>query len=51
MDYTIELSEDELSLLHSALHAFFDDFGHDQEELLRRVEELIAKLPAPRQSS
>jgi hypothetical protein len=27
---TIELTDDELQLLHSALHSYLDDFGHDQ---------------------
>ena len=44
--HTIELTEDELRLLHSALHAFLDDFGHEEVDVLRDVKALIAKLPA-----
>ena len=43
--HTIELTDDELRLLHAALHAYLDDFGHDEAEILRKVKELIAKLP------
>jgi uncharacterized membrane protein YukC len=45
--HTIELSEQELSLLHSALHAYLDDFGHDEADVLRELKALIAKLPRP----
>ena len=43
--HTIELSEQELTLLHSALHAYLDDFGHDEADVLRELKALIAKLP------
>jgi hypothetical protein len=44
---TIELTEDELRLLHAALHSYLDDFGHEEAEVLREVKALIAKLPRP----
>jgi hypothetical protein len=43
--HTIELTEDELRLLHAALHSYLDDFGHDQADVLRRIKALMAKLP------
>ncbi len=43
--HTIELSDDELQLLNSALHAYLDDFGHDEADVLRRIKALLAKLP------
>jgi hypothetical protein len=45
--HTIELTEDELRLLHAALHSYLDDFGHEEAEVLREVKALIAKLPRP----
>ena len=45
--HTIELSDEELKLLHVALHSFLDDFGHDEADILRSVKALIAKLPQP----
>ena len=45
--HTIELSEQELRLLHSALHAYLDDFGHEEADVLRELKALIAKLPQP----
>ena len=43
----IELTEDELRLLHAALHSYLDDFGHDEADVLRKLKALIAKLPRP----
>jgi hypothetical protein len=42
--HTIELNDDELRLLQSALHAYLDDFGHEEADVLRLVKALIAKL-------
>jgi len=41
----IEVTNEELRLLHAALRSYLDDFGHDQADLLRQVKQLIAKLP------
>ena len=43
--HTIELTDEELRLLHAALHAYLDDFGHEEADVLRQVKQLIAKLP------
>ena len=45
--HTIELSDEELRLLHAALHSYLDDFGHEEADILRRVKAVIAKLPQP----
>ncbi|MGZ4315299.1 MAG: hypothetical protein ACXVRK_05495 [Gaiellaceae bacterium] len=45
--HTIELSDEELRLLHAALHSYLDDFGHDEADILRSAKALIAKLPPP----
>jgi hypothetical protein len=45
--HTIEFSDDELRLLHAALHSYLDDFGHEEADVLRLVKALIAKLPRP----
>jgi hypothetical protein len=42
---TIELTDEELRLLHAALHSYLDDFGHEEADLLRQIKALIAKLP------
>jgi hypothetical protein len=41
----LELSASELALVEAALHAYLDDFGHDQADLLRELKALLAKLP------
>jgi hypothetical protein len=43
--HTIELNDDELKLLRAALHSFFDDFGHDEQDVLRQIKALLEKLP------
>ena len=43
--HTIELTDDELRLLHSALHAYLDDFGHEEADVLREIKAVLAKLP------
>ena len=45
--HTIELSDEELRLLHAALHSYLDDFGHEEAEVLRLIKALIARLPRP----
>jgi hypothetical protein len=41
---TIELTDDELMLVKNAVHAYLDDFGHEEADLLRRLKQLLAKL-------
>ena len=41
---TIELTDDELKLVSSAVHSYLDDFGHEEADLLRRLKRLLAKL-------
>jgi hypothetical protein len=43
--YTLDLTPKQLKILHSALRAMRDDFGHDQPEVHRIIHELLAKLP------
>ena len=44
--HVIELDDEELRLLHAALHAYLDDFGHEEADVLRKVKELLSKLPS-----
>ena len=46
--HTIELTDEELRLLHSAVHAYLDDFGHEEADVLRRLKQLRAKVPVER---
>jgi hypothetical protein len=45
--HTIELTEEELRIIRNALHAFLEDFGHDEADVLREIKAVIAKLPDP----
>ena len=43
--HTIEVTDEELRLLHAAVHSYLDDFGHDEGDVLRSLKQLLAKLP------
>jgi hypothetical protein len=45
--HTIELTDDELRLVRSALHSYLEDFGHEEADVLRAIKEVLAKLPSP----
>jgi len=47
VDHTLELNDEDLRLLQAALHAYLNDFGHEEADVLRRLKELIARLPTP----
>ena len=46
--HTFELTDEELRLVRAALHAYLDDFGHDEADVLRAIKLILAKLPAER---
>jgi hypothetical protein len=43
--HTIELTDEELRLVRSALHAYLEDFGHEEADVLRAIKAVLAKLP------
>ena len=45
--HTIELTDDELRLVHAALHSYLEDFGHEEADVLRAIKNVLAKLPDP----
>jgi hypothetical protein len=46
--HMIEVTDEELTLVRAALRSYLDDFGHDEADILRRIKQLLAKLPAER---
>jgi hypothetical protein len=48
---TLELTEEELKLLESAVRAYLDDFGHEEADVLRSVKRLLAKLQSAQPSA
>jgi hypothetical protein len=42
----VDLTDEELRLLRNALHAFLDDFGHEEADVVAAIQALLAKLPA-----
>ena len=45
--HVLELTDDELRLVSSALHSYLDDFGHEEADVLRAIKAVLAKLPSP----
>jgi hypothetical protein len=45
--HTIELNDEELKLLRNAVHAYLNDFGHEEADMLRQIKQLMEKLPYP----
>lgn len=43
--HTIELTDEELRLVRAALHAYLEDFGHEEADILRAIKGVLAKLP------
>jgi hypothetical protein len=46
--HTIELTPDELRLVREAVHAFLDDFGHEEQEVVNALRAVLAKIEAAR---
>ena len=42
--HTIELTDEELRMVITAVRSYLDDFGHEEADLLRRIKELLQKL-------
>ena len=42
--HTIELTDEELRLVVSAVRSYLDDFGHEEADLLRKIKQLLQKL-------
>ena len=43
----IELTRDELRLVHNALSAFLSDFGHNEKDVVHQLQQLLGKIPCP----
>ena len=41
----IQLTDEELRIVRAALHAYLDDFGHEEADVLREIKQLLEKLP------
>jgi hypothetical protein len=41
---TLELTDEELQLLHAALLSYLNDFGHEEADLLRLIKGLLEKI-------
>ena len=46
--HTIELTPDELRLVREAVHAFLDDFGHEEQDVVNALRIVLEKIEAAR---
>lgn len=44
--HVIELTDEELRLVRSALTAYLEDFGHEEADILRALKRILGKLSA-----
>jgi hypothetical protein len=44
--HTLEVTDDQLHLLHESINSWINSFSHDQPDLLRAGKELRAKIDA-----
>jgi hypothetical protein len=42
--HTLEVTDEELQLLHSSINSWINTFGHDEPEILRAGKSLRAKI-------
>jgi len=43
--YRLELTPAQLKIVHTALKSLFDDLGHEERDVKRVVQAVLAKLP------
>jgi hypothetical protein len=43
--FRLELTPAQLKITHTALKSLRDDFGHDEPEIYRIIDEILRKLP------
>ena len=43
--YHLELSPAQLKITHTALKSLLDDFGHEEQDVVALINEVLAKLP------
>ena len=44
--HAIELTPDELRLVREAVHAFLNDFGHEEQDVVNALRAVLAKIEA-----
>ncbi|HUP99726.1 MAG TPA: hypothetical protein VM093_04630 [Aeromicrobium sp.] len=45
--HTLEVNDEELRLLRAAIGSCVRDYGHDEADIRRAYQALLARLPAP----
>jgi hypothetical protein len=43
--YHVELTPAQLKITHTALKSLLDDFGHEEQDMVALIHEVLAKLP------
>jgi hypothetical protein len=42
---TVELTDDEWRIVHAALRAYLQDFGHDEADVVALIKRALSKVP------
>jgi hypothetical protein len=45
--HAVQFTDEELRIVREALHAYLDDFGHEEADILQLLKAILAKLPEP----
>ncbi|MGZ8805370.1 MAG: hypothetical protein ACXWZG_08735 [Microbacterium sp.] len=45
INYHLELTPAQLKITHTALRSLMDDFGHDESDIHKIINEVLSKLP------
>ena len=43
--FRLDLTAAELKVTHTALRSLLDDYGHDERDVLKIIQQVLAKLP------
>ena len=43
---TVELTDEELRIVHAALRSYLQDFGHDEADVVALIKRTLAKIPS-----
>lgn len=44
--FSVELTSEDLRLIHNALRSYLSDYGHDEADVLHHIKAVIKKLEA-----
>lgn len=43
--FHLDLTAAQLKIVHTAMHSLLDDYGHEEQDVIRVIREVLDKLP------